>query len=91
MASLSELEQRKDQQYLDGYNLGYEIQKLSENKELSEKDKALLETATKALSKSKSESDKMHGIRDGRKQYLREKEKEKTIEKRKASSKERER
>ena len=92
MAEFNEQEeQKKDQQYLDGYNLGYEMQKLFENKELSEKDKALLDTASKALSKSKSQSDKIQGIRDGQKLRYLERQQERRLKRGKEINKNRER
>lgn len=78
MTEFNEQEERtKDQPYLDGFNMGYQIQKQLESKSLSKKDKETLESLSKVIRKSKSEDDKLQGMKDGRQQRIYELEKEK--------------
>ena len=78
MAQLNEQEEQlKDQKYLDGFNIGYQLQKQLEDKNLSNKDRNLITSMTKAMSKSKSDNDKVQGMLDGKQQRLKEIEKQK--------------
>ncbi len=80
-------EQLNDQKYLDGFNTGYNLQKQLEDKSLSEKDRKILESLAKVISKSKSDNDKIQGMIDGKKQRLYKLE----LQKMKQASKEQER
>jgi uncharacterized membrane protein len=84
-------EQQKDQKYVDGFNIGYDLQKQLESESLPDKDRSTLESLVKVLKKSRSENDKIQGMIDGRKERLKERELQRLKEKRKAQSKERER
>lgn len=71
MAQINEHEEQlKDQKYLDGFNTGYSLQKQLEDKSLSEKDRKVIESLTKVISKSKSDNEKIQGMIDGKKQRL---------------------
>ncbi len=88
MAQFNEQEeQTKDMPYLDGINIGYDLQKQLEDKSLSEKDRKVIESLTKVISKSKSDNDKIQGMIDGKKQRLYELE----LQKMRQASKEQER
>ena len=67
-------EQLKDQKYLDGFNIGYQLQKKTEDKSLSKEDSRLIQSMIKALKKSKSDNDKIQGMLDGRLQRVKDKE-----------------
>lgn len=81
MAQVNEQEEQlKDQKYLDGFNTGYSLQKQLEDKSLSEKDRKVIESLTKVISKSKSDNDKLQGMKDGRKQRIIELERQRILE-----------
>ncbi len=78
MAEFNEQEeQKKDQQYLDGFNLGYQMQKMSEDKSLSGKDLTIMKSISNAMQKTQGNGDKMMGFKDGRVQFIQEREKAK--------------
>lgn len=88
MTEFNEQEERtKDQPYLDGFNMGYNLQKQLEDKSLSDKDRKVIESLTKVINKSKSDNDKIQGMIDGKKQRLYELE----LQKMRQASKEQER
>lgn len=63
-------EQFNDQKYLDGFNIGYQLEKQLEDKSLSDKDRKLIESMTNTLKKTQSKNDKIQGMLDGKKQRL---------------------
>ncbi len=81
MAQINEQEEQlKDQKYLDGFNTGYSLQKQLEDKSLSDKDRKIIESLAKVISKSKSDNDKLQGMKDGRKQRIIELERQRILE-----------
>lgn len=71
-----EAEQTKDMPYLDGFNIGYQLEKKSEDKSLSKEDQNLMSSMTKLLKKNKSDNDKIQGMLDGRKQRIKDRDRE---------------
>lgn len=76
-------EQLNDQKYLDGFNIGYQLERQLEDQSLSKKDRELIETLTNTIKKSKGDDDKLQGMKDGRKQRFKELEKEKSLQQQK--------
>lgn len=92
MAEFNEQEeQKKDQQYLDGFNLGYQMQKMSEDKSLSDKDLAIMKSISNAMQKTQGNGDKMMGFKDGQKERFLEMKKSKQKAKEKSHDIERDR
>ncbi len=84
-------EQLNDQKYIDGFNMGYSLQKQLEDKSLSEKDRKLIEAITKTIGRSKSDNDKLQGMIDGRKERILQKDKQRVQQLKKDKSQDRER
>lgn len=84
-------EQFNDQKYLDGFNIGYQLEKQLEDKSLSDKDRKLIESMTNTLKKTQSKNDKIQGMLDGRKERIIEKERQRINQLSKDRSKSRER
>jgi|GEM_PF-6365306 len=82
-----EAEQTKDMPYLDGFNIGYQLEKKSEDKRLSKEDQSLISSMTNLLKKSRSENDKIQGMLDGRKKRI----KDRDLEQYRSNDKQRDR
>ena len=70
MEKQREEEQKADQSYVDGFNIGYEIQKNLDDQSLSEKDRAIYEQLAQVIHNAKSKNDKLAGMIDGRAQFV---------------------
>ena len=68
--SREEEEQIADQSYVDGFNIGYEIQKNLDDQSLSEKDRAVYQQLAQVIHNVKSKNDKLAGMIDGRAQFI---------------------
>lgn len=70
-----------DKDYIDGFNLGWEIERATQDKTMSKKDKELIKSVQTSLEKSSGKSDKLEGIKAGVQQFKRSKELEMLKEK----------
>ncbi|OEK03282.1 hypothetical protein BFP97_17890 [Roseivirga sp. 4D4] len=86
-----EAEQTKDIPYLDGFNIGYQLEKKTEDKSLSKEDQNLISSMTNLLKKSRSDSDKIQGMLDGRKQRIKDQAREQNHSNKKQRDQDRER
>ena len=72
-----ERELKKLHEYSDAFNTGYNLEKLSKDQAVSEKDKRLLRNVSNSLRDNDVSGDFMEAFNDGRKQYEKDKEREK--------------
>lgn len=73
-------EMKSLQEYVDHFNNGYNIERLINDKEVSEREKNTLKTVVEKLREAKLDSEKSQAFRDGQKQYQIDKEKERLKE-----------
>ena len=73
----------KDREYMAGFNLGYELEKTFQDQSTQKKDKQVLKKLRNTIARMEGKSDRLEGIQEGRKAYLKEKEIKQTKEKKK--------
>ncbi len=64
-----EKEMRMLNEYVDHFNNGYNIERLINDREVTEKEKKTLRTVVEKLKEAKLESDRAQAFDDGRKQF----------------------
>ena len=64
----------KDREYMAGFNLGYELEKTFRDQSAEKKDKDVLKKLGNTIALMESKSDRLEGIQEGRKAYLKEQE-----------------
>ena len=81
----------QDKEYLEGFNLGWEIEKATNDNSLKKEDRELITSIQKNLSKASGNSERIEGFKAGVKQYQRSKEIEKAKEQNRKRDMDRER
>ena len=81
----------KDLEYLDGFNLGYELEKTVNDRNIKAKDKRLIQIIEKSLRSIQDKNDRLEGIQEGRKAFVKELMLKQEKDKQKSNEKERER
>ena len=61
----------QDREYMAGFNMGYEIEKTI-HESINKKDKAVLQSLNKILSKIEGKGDRIEGIKKGRSAFIKE-------------------
>ena len=74
-------EMRKIHLYVDHFNNGYNIEKLVNDQEVSDKEKKTLRTVISKLKEAKLDSERAQAFEDGRKQYYIDRDRAKLLEK----------